>query len=74
MSIVVWFSRTYEALGLDGARRIQVGAHSSRALLAWCIRQAVHSATFSFWLVTAPFRQHSGTSMATAKLSGGSYR
>ena len=72
-SIVIWFSRAYRAVGLDGCSSLQVAAPSLRGRLGLYIRPVVPCAMFSCLLVIARSRPRKGTLMATVTPSGGWY-
>ena len=64
LSIVVWFNRAYQYLGLDGC-----SSHSGRRTFITqrpgsSTKPAGHCATCSYWLVTARSKLLSDTSTA----------
>jgi hypothetical protein len=71
LSIIIWFGRACEALGLQGARRILADGLSSRRLHATSIRPVARCGTCSFSLVIALSKQHNAISTATPTLNGG---
>jgi integrase len=73
MSIVVWFSRAYDELGFEGARRTLDVGLSLRERLARFTGPAARCVMFKCWLATDPFRPRSATSTVIVMRNGGWY-
>ncbi len=74
LSIVIWFARAYEALGLEGCL-----SHSGRRTFVtrqrdWFTKPAAHCVMSNCSPVTDQSRPHKATSTGTATHRGGWYR